>query len=225
MEGLAGKGVKGDKLRSNLVLAANGDLGEASVAETSSEMEISNETPIQDLPLEDNIKKCQNVQYYIEAYTETIQKITEVEAIIKKAQLLPFLYGPQGHELHREEMMRWNEELKKIEGELNLAIPCPINGYIHHAQIAQLKSTCNLNPSLTPTNNANLNSNLNEKDAILNAIRYSVCGKMIHHYLGKDSAEGTKRSPNMNSMPGNATEKKVLSSSPSSSFNIVRRGT
>ncbi|GFU16518.1 hypothetical protein NPIL_581401 [Nephila pilipes] len=133
MEGLAGKGAKGDKLRSNLDLAANGDLGEASVAETSSEMEISNETPNQDLPLEDNIKKCQNVQYYIEAYTETIKKITEVEVIIKKAQLLPFLYGPQDHELHREEMMRWNEELKKIEGELNLAIPCPINGCIHHA--------------------------------------------------------------------------------------------
>ncbi|GFS47957.1 hypothetical protein NPIL_224801, partial [Nephila pilipes] len=160
MEGLAGNGAKGDKLRLNLDLAANGDLGEASVAETSSEMEISNETPNQDLPLEDNIKKCQNVQYYIEAYTETIQKITEVEAIIKKAQLLPFLYGPQDHELHREEMMRWNEELKKIEGELNLAIPCPINGCIHHAQ---LKPTCNLNPSLTPTNNANLNSNLNKK--------------------------------------------------------------
>ncbi|GFU03909.1 hypothetical protein NPIL_469251 [Nephila pilipes] len=78
-------------------------------------MKISNETPNQDLPLEDNIKKCQNVQYYIEAYTETIQKITEVEALIKKAQLLPFLYGPQDHELHREEMMRWNEELKRIE--------------------------------------------------------------------------------------------------------------
>ncbi|GFT89233.1 ATP-binding cassette sub-family A member 3 [Nephila pilipes] len=45
----------------------------------------------------------------------TPKQFTEVEAIIKKAQLLPFLYGPQDHELHREEMMRWNEELKKIE--------------------------------------------------------------------------------------------------------------
>ncbi|GFT23521.1 hypothetical protein NPIL_431551, partial [Nephila pilipes] len=56
--------------------------------------------------------KCPN---HIEAYTETIQKITEIEVIIKKAQLLPFLYGPQDHDLHREELARWMEELKKIE--------------------------------------------------------------------------------------------------------------
>ncbi|GFT26087.1 hypothetical protein NPIL_561961 [Nephila pilipes] len=81
----------------------------------SLEMEISIETPNQTSSLDDNIKKCQNVQYHIEAYTETIQKITEIEAIIKKAQLLPFLYGPQDHDLHREELARWMEELKKIE--------------------------------------------------------------------------------------------------------------
>ncbi|GFU17639.1 hypothetical protein NPIL_382771 [Nephila pilipes] len=107
--------LSGDKLRSNPDLSASGNLGEEN-AETSPEMDISNEIPNQDLPLDINIKKCQNVQYYIEAYTETIQKITEVEAIIKKTQLLPFLYGPQDHNLHREEMDRWNEELRKIEG-------------------------------------------------------------------------------------------------------------
>ncbi|GFT22081.1 hypothetical protein NPIL_680991 [Nephila pilipes] len=95
----------------------------------------------------------------MEAYSETIQKITEVEAIIKKAQLLPFLYGPQDHDLHREEMARWMEELKKTEGELNLAIPCPINGCIHHAQIAKLKNNCNFNLISTPTKNPNLNLN------------------------------------------------------------------
>ncbi|GFU37490.1 hypothetical protein NPIL_46551 [Nephila pilipes] len=97
----------------------------------SLEMEISIETPNQNLPLDDNIKKCQNVQFYIEAYTETIQKITEVEAIIKKAQLLPFLYGPQDHELHKEEMARWMEELKKTEDQiplmLKLLTPNPTN--------------------------------------------------------------------------------------------------
>ncbi|GFT02464.1 hypothetical protein NPIL_415191 [Nephila pilipes] len=91
-------------------------IGNSTASEMPSlEMEISIETPNQTSSLDDNIKKCQNVQYHIEAYTETIQKITEIEAIIKKAQLLPFLYGPQDHDLHREELARWMEELKKIE--------------------------------------------------------------------------------------------------------------
>ncbi|GFU34929.1 hypothetical protein NPIL_459681 [Nephila pilipes] len=95
---------------------ANCAIGDSTASEMASlEMEISIETPNQNPPLDQNIKKCQNVQFHIEAYTETIQKITEIEAIIKKAQLLPFLYGPQDHDLHREELARWMEELKKIE--------------------------------------------------------------------------------------------------------------
>ncbi|GFU18497.1 hypothetical protein NPIL_697441 [Nephila pilipes] len=67
-------------------------IGDSTASEMPSlEMEISIETPNQTPPLDDNIKKCQSVQYYIEAYTETIQKITEIEAIIKKTKqsLLP----------------------------------------------------------------------------------------------------------------------------------------
>ncbi|GFS97998.1 hypothetical protein NPIL_149891 [Nephila pilipes] len=102
---------------------ANCAIGDSTASEMPSlEMEISIETPNQNPPLDQNIKKCQNVQFHIEAYTETIQKITEIQAIIKKPQLLPFLYGPQDATSTEELVM---DRLKKIEGELNTYYSLP----------------------------------------------------------------------------------------------------
>ncbi|GFT89701.1 hypothetical protein NPIL_285351, partial [Nephila pilipes] len=96
---------------------ANCDLGEENLLPGNSvEMDVSNATIPQESSLDNNnLRRCQKIQYHIEEYTFSVQKRTEVEAIIKNAQLIPFLYGPQDHEHHKIEMQRWNEEISRIE--------------------------------------------------------------------------------------------------------------
>ncbi|GFT24905.1 hypothetical protein NPIL_473901 [Nephila pilipes] len=112
--------------------------------------DISEENPIRD-PQSENQKRYQEIQIMIMEYTETIKAMAEVEAKIKSTQLLQLLYGPQDRERYQNEIARWNEEKSRLEVELNLSVPCPITGCLHHAQILQIKSNLNLNrkPNLT----------------------------------------------------------------------------
>ncbi|GFT95676.1 hypothetical protein NPIL_95671 [Nephila pilipes] len=89
---------------------ADCDLGEENLLPGNSvEMDVSNAKISQESSLDNNnLRRCQKIQYHIEEYTLSFQKRTEVEAIIKNAELIPCLYGPQDHEHHKMEMKRWN---------------------------------------------------------------------------------------------------------------------